>query len=290
MRIEFLGTGGATTTPRPCCDCRICEEARTRGVPFSRNGPAIFVHGPDLLIDTPEDIVHSLNRANIRRVRAATWSHWHPDHTAGCRVFESMNLRLWDWPPHHETTPLYLPAGVKADFDRFQGLGERLDYLEGRQGTIRQHVLTEGDSFTLDGVTVQPVRLPAPTAAVYAFILAAGDKRVLIAPDELVGWSPPADLGRFDLAILPTGVFEFDPFSGERRVPADHPVLGTEATFRQTLDMVRALEAERVLFAHIEEYDGHSYDDLLRLQRALMREGPDLGSVMFAFDRLTLSL
>ena len=101
MRIEFLGTGGAVVTPRPACECRVCAEARGRGVPFSRNGPSIFVHGPDLLIDTPEDIIASLNRANIRHVGAATWSHWHPDHTAGLRVFEALNLRLWDWLPDH---------------------------------------------------------------------------------------------------------------------------------------------------------------------------------------------
>ena len=65
MRIEFLGTAGAVGLPRPTCACRICAEARARGVPYSRNGPALFVHGPDLLIDTPEDIVQSLNRANI---------------------------------------------------------------------------------------------------------------------------------------------------------------------------------------------------------------------------------
>lgn len=54
MRIEFLGTGGAITTPRPGCACRVCAEARVKGVPYSRTGPSVFIHGPDVLIDTPE--------------------------------------------------------------------------------------------------------------------------------------------------------------------------------------------------------------------------------------------
>lgn len=289
MRIEFLGTSGASPTPRPTCNCRVCAEARARGVPYSRMGPALFLHGPDLLIDTPEDIVHSLNRANIQHVAAVVFSHWHPDHTAGSRVFEALNLRGWQWPPQHERTPVYIPQNVQTDFEHWRGLAEQMDYLQGR-GLVEQHIVPDGEMFVLDGVTVQPFQLPAPTANVYAFILTEGSRRVLIAPDELVGWQPPEALGRFDAAILPTGIFEFDPFTGERRIPAEHPVLTTEATFRQTLDMVRALDTARTIFIHIEENDGHSYDDLLRLQRKLTAEQPDLGPVMFAFDRLMIEV
>ena len=292
MRIEFLGTGGAVVTPRPACECRVCAEARGRGVPFSRNGPAIFVHGPDLLIDTPEDIIPSLNRANIGHVGAVTWSHWHPDHTAGLRVFEALNMRPWTWPDDHACTPVYLPAGVEADFARHHGLAEQIDYLahDPSKRIILPHALADGDAFMLGAVTVLPLRLPAPTANVYAFILSEGRKRVLIAPDELVGWQPPPDLGHFDLAVLPTGVFEFDPLTGARRIPAEHPVLAVEATFDQTLAMVRALDADQTIFVHIEEYDGNSYGDLLQVQRKLLAEQRDLGKVMFAFDKLSINV
>ena len=54
-----------------------------------------------------------------------------------------------------------------------------------------------------------------------------------------------------DLAVLPMGVVEFEPFTGERRVPADHPILRHEATFAQTLSIVDVLGAKRtVLSAH----------------------------------------
>ncbi len=99
MRIEFLGTGGATTTPRPGCQCRVCIEARERGVPYSRSGPAVFVHGPDVLIDTPEEIKDQLNRAGIEHIEAGLYSHWHPDHTMGRRVWEALNFDGRNWPP-----------------------------------------------------------------------------------------------------------------------------------------------------------------------------------------------
>jgi phosphoribosyl 1,2-cyclic phosphate phosphodiesterase len=286
LRIEFLGSGAALPLPLPTCDCRLCEQARGRGVPYSRNGPSIFVHGPDLLIDTPEDIIPGLNRASIKRVSAVTWSHWHPDHTAGNRLFESLNLNL-GWPPAFGCTPVYLPEGVNEDFDRYMGLGEQLSFHE-RRGIITRHIVPDGGSFTLGGVTVEPYRLPDPGVNACAFILTEGHKRVLIAPDELFSWEPDDSLGHFDLAVLAAGLFEFHPLTGERVIAAEHPILQRKATFRQTLDIARRLDADRTIFTHILAHPIVSYDDLMGVQRRLASEQPDLGSIMFAFDRLSV--
>ncbi len=100
MQIEILGSGGAITTPRPGCDCPVCIEARVKGVPYSRSGPSLFVHGPDVLIDTPEESKDQINRSRITRINACFYSHWHPDHVMGRRVWETMNADLRNWPPH----------------------------------------------------------------------------------------------------------------------------------------------------------------------------------------------
>ncbi|GAB4571435.1 MAG: hypothetical protein Kow0077_08050 [Anaerolineae bacterium] len=287
MRIEFLGTGGAIGLPRPTCDCRVCSEARARGVPYARFGPAVFVHGPDLLIDTPEDIVPALNRANIRRVGAVVWSHWHPDHTAGMRLFELLNVTL-DWPPSFTRTPVYLPRGVHEDFAQFHSLWERVEYYE-RMGVLAPHVLADDEPFTLNGVTVEPYRLPDPSVQAYAYILTEGAARVLIAPDELFGWVPDPALGHFNLVVMQTGLFDVHPLTGERLIPAEHPVLQREATFEQTLEMARALDADRILLTHLYAHEVGSYDDLMKVQRKISEEDPALGRrVMFAFDRLAV--
>jgi phosphoribosyl 1,2-cyclic phosphate phosphodiesterase len=54
--IEVLGSAGAVPTPRVGCPCEICAEALEKGPPYSRCGPSYFVHGPNVLIDTPEEI------------------------------------------------------------------------------------------------------------------------------------------------------------------------------------------------------------------------------------------
>ena len=149
-----------------------------------------------------------------------------------------------------------------------------------RQRTVEIVELADGEEVVLDGVRVRPFRLAEDY--VYAFLLEDGDRRVLIAMDELHGWAPPAELGRLDLAVLPMGICEHHPLTGERRIDPAHPALRFEATFAETLGVVRALAARRVVLSHVEEVDGLTVDDLARVAE---REG-----VEFAYDTMVLDL
>jgi len=277
MQVEFLGTGGAITTPRPLCFCSVCEEAREKGVPYSRSGPSVFVHGPDLLVDTPEEIKDQLNRSRVRQVGACTYSHWHPDHVMGRRVFE-INKDFREWPAHDRCTPVYIPSRVLKDMKDTLGTWEHLRFIEG-EGLIRVVEVSAGGTFELQGYTIRPFALAE--TYVYAFLIEGDGKRLLVAPDELVGWDPPEWVRGVDLAVLPMGVVEFDPRTGERQIAEEHPVLRGEATFRETLAIVRKLGAERVILTHIEEPDRLSFDDLKTLEDTLRGQGLDVG---FAYD------
>ena len=281
MKIEILGSGGATTTPRPFCECRVCQKARTKGLPYSRSGPSYFVHGPNLLIDTPEEIGVMLNRSNIMRVEASTYSHWHPDHTAGLRIFEAQRV-LWGWPRQSPITTVYLPAQVAQDFEIWLALKERADYLEYEQQVIRQVKLTEGETFTVGGLTVTPIKMAV--GYVYAFLLTEGATHVLLVVDELFEWTPPPNLPPIDLLILPASLFEFNPFTGERIIPENHPVLEVESTFEDSLEFIRRLKPKRTILSHIEEPFDLDHDDYVRLSQKLAAEQPDLGPVSFAYD------
>jgi phosphoribosyl 1,2-cyclic phosphate phosphodiesterase len=148
------------------------------------------------------------------------------------------------------------------------------------RGWIRVHELADGESVEIGGVEIRPFRLAEDY--VYAFELrdGGGGRRLLVAPDELNGWVPPGEVRRPDLALLPMGICEFDPLSGERRIHEDHPVLRFEATFEETLAIVEGLDASRVILTHIEEMDGLTHDDLLQLQERLP------GNVTFTYDGL----
>jgi phosphoribosyl 1,2-cyclic phosphate phosphodiesterase len=244
----------------------------------------VFVHGPNVVFDTPEEAKLQLDRSTIRDIRACFYSHWHPDHTLGRRVWETRNGDFRAWPREAKrplVTDVYLPEQVAADHRRYLGGMAHLEFMQGR-GWVRVHELRDGESVLIGGVEILPFRLNEDY--VYAFELKERGRRVLIAMDELNGWSPPAALRGVDLAVLPMGICEFDLFTGERRIHADHPVLIYEATFEETRAIVKELAAEHVVLSHVEEIDGLSYDDLLRI-------APEYGAnVTFAWDGLVLDV
>lgn len=262
MQVEILGSGGAVTIPRPGCCCRVCVEARAKGAPYARTGPSVFVHGPDVLIDTPEESKLQLNRSRVGAITAGLYSHWHPDHTAGRRVWESRNFDFRSWPRRYETTPLYIPERVWDDFERFYGLADQFRFME-RQGTVKVVPVAESEPFQVGEFAITAVPLAAENA--HAFLFEGEGKRVLIAMDETHGWTPP-ELGPLELALLPLGVFEHHPFTGERLIPAEFcepPVRKTR--YGQALEQLRALAPRRGVLSHVEEMERLSHDELLRL-------------------------
>jgi phosphoribosyl 1,2-cyclic phosphate phosphodiesterase len=285
MRVEILGSAGAITTPKPGCDCRVCAESREKGVPYSRMGPCTFVHGPDVLIDTPEEIKHQLNRSRVREIRACLYSHWHPDHVMGRRVWEDLNWSFRVWPPEPRCTPIYLPEQVAADFREHLGSWEHLEFFAERLRIVELIEVPDGETVALNGTTIRPFRLAEDYA--HAFLFEADGQRVLIAPDELLGWKPPEFARGVDLAVLPMGIAATHPLTGEQQIPAEHPVLEAEASFTETLEIVRALGARQVVLSHIEEADGVTYDDLVELERRLRADGLN---ICFAYDTMLIEV
>jgi len=265
LRVEILGSGGAVTIPRPGCSCRVCVEAREKGRPYERTGPSVFVHGPDVLIDTPEESKSQLNRSGVRRIAGGLYSHWHPDHTAGRRVWESRNFDFRSWPRRYETTPVYVPRPVWEDFEANYGLADQFRFMEG-QGTVKVVLVESGVPFEVDGFQVTPIPLDAENA--HAFLFEGDGARVLVAMDETQVWTPP-DLGPLDVAVLPVGVFEHHPYTGERLIPEEFckPPL-KKTRYAQALEMARALGAQRTVLSHVEEMDRMSHDELVRLGEA----------------------
>lgn len=281
MQIEFLGTGGAIATPVPGLMDSMNVKARTLGVPYSRYGPCLFVHGPDLLIDTPEEARLALDRADIAHVPNCIYSHWHPDHVLGRRIFE-LNRHWGVWPDEPFCTQVYLPQQVAIDARIYQGLYETLSFHQSK-GLVRIHELHDGDTITLNDVMITPFRLTQDYA--YGFVLAQHKTRALIVPDELFAWQPPSFIHGVDLAVIASGIFEVNPRTGLRRIPADHPIFESEATFAQTLQMVEQIQPRRVIFTHIEAVDMIDHDELQTLGRQLTAAGC-YGEVTFAWDTL----
>ena len=266
MRVEILGSGGAVTIPRPGCQCRVCVEAREKGVPYARTGPSVFVHGPDVLIDTPEESKQQLNRSQVTRIAAGLYSHWHPDHTAGRRVWESRNFEFRSWPRRFETTPIYVPERVWADFEAHYGLADQFRFME-RQGTVRDRTVAESEPFELDGTAdhADPARRRER-----ARVPLRGRRQARADRD---GRDAPLDAARPRPARprrAPGRRLRAPPV--HRRADDPGGVLqaaGAQDALRDRRSSRRARSApRRTVLTHVEEMDRVSHDELVRLGAA----------------------
>jgi phosphoribosyl 1,2-cyclic phosphate phosphodiesterase len=284
IEIEVLGSAGAVPTPRALCQCAVCIEALEKGPPFSRCGPSYFIHGPNILIDTPEEIRIQLTRSRISAIEGCFYSHWHPDHVAGRRIFET-NLDFTGGFVHNRLTPVYLPRGVSEDFRRMPGIWDSLTYME-KRGIIKIVELKEEQSVQFKQCQVTPIHLAAPN--MYAFLIeTTHGTRGIIAPDEVYRWTPPENLCGVDVAILQNGLFDKDPFTGVQRLPQGLLEEIGEINFEMTLSLLRQLGAKRAILSHLEEPEGLSHSRYQELERKLAPLGLN---VSFAYDMQRISI
>lgn len=244
----------------------------------------MFVHGPNILIDTPEESKEQLNRGSIKDISGCLYSHWHGDHVMGRRVWWSLNYDFGHVKPKHRKTSIYLPEQVAEDFKVHLGTWQQLSSLQ-EQGMVELITVSDGSSIDVAGVKIQPFRLTENY--VYGFLFTEGIRRVLIIMDDMFQWKPSHEMLGVDLAILPMGVVEFNPLTGKRRMGKKHPVLVDEATLNDTLSVVHQLQAKQVVLSHIEEHDGLSHDDLRVLSERLQNEGLN---IEFAFDSMRIQV
>ncbi len=280
MEIVFLGTAGAETTPKVGCLCPVCQEARHKGGRFVRNGPSLLLTGASVLFDTPEDVDKSLEREGIHEVSHLVYTHWHPDHTAGRRVLEQLNM---DWlnPKARRITHVWLPTWVRDDFRKRHGLEDNLEYFE-RSDIARIHEVGEGERFQLDGLSVCPFRMAQP--GLTAYVLERASRRLVFALDDAKDWKPSTEFLEPDLLVLETGWFERDP-KGRVIVPPGHSIRNEEASFEETLGIIDRINPRKAILTHIEQLWARSYEDYLELEKN--HHGRKL---QFAFDGLRVKL
>ena len=218
--------------------------------------------GASVLFDTPEDVDKSLEREGIHQVRHLVYTHWHPDHTAGRRVLEQLNMDCLN-PKARRITHVWLPTWVREDFRKRHGLEDNLEYFE-RAGIARIHDVGEGERFQLDGLSVRPYRMAQP--GLTAYILERESRRLVFALDDTKDWKPGTEFLEPDLLVLETGWFERDP-QGQVSVPPGHTIRNEEASFEETLGIIERINPRKAALIHIEQLWARSYEDYLELEK-----------------------
>jgi phosphoribosyl 1,2-cyclic phosphate phosphodiesterase len=162
MKFIIIGSGGCVSIPRPLCQCKICTEARQKGIPYARCGCSLYLEDISLLIDTPEDINHALNNTEIVSLDHILYSHWDPDHTLGMRVVEQIRLEWLDYYENKKpNNPINIFAsnGVMKDINNIRNpYGSFMDYYE-YMGLIKRTIV--GNNLQL-GKEINITFIPVP--------------------------------------------------------------------------------------------------------------------------------
>ena len=266
--------------PKPLCQCRICREARRKGVPYARAGPAAFLHDIHLLIDTPAEIVSLLNRASIRRINYLTFSHLDPDHVEGFRVVEqiALDFRTWRTYPEKQVC-LLLPEQLSEPMRELRSqYGPLVDFYQ-ESGFLQLKLIHDRIDIGEVRITAIPVDRGSQLAFIYVF--EKSGRKAVYAPCDIKPFPEyRSELQRADLLIIQPGIFE-EGLKHGFKYPAGHISRTTLYSFEQTMELVTRLQAKKVVFVHLEEYWNRSYDDYRALESKYR-------GIRFAYDGMPL--
>lgn len=266
--------------PKPLCRCEVCKEAREKGIPYARGGPSAFLHDISLLIDTPAEISDRLNRFHINRIDHLMFTHLDPDHIEGWRVVEQITLDFRTWRAYPEKQiRLCLPQELKGRIQNIQSqYGPALDFYEA-SGFLKVEYFR--DELQIGDVHITAIPIDRGPQVSFIYVFEKSGRKLVYAPCDLRPF--PEDrkaVQNADLLVIQPGIFE-DGIKHSFHYPPDHISRTTLYTFAQTMKLAERIEAQKVLFIHLEEYWGRSYDDYRALEF-------NLPGTLFAYDGMEL--
>ena len=276
MKWTVLGSGGCMIIPKPLCRCRVCREAREKGVPYARAGPSAFLHDINLLLDTPSEISSLLNRSPIRRISYLMFTHLDPDHVEGFRVVEQITLDFRTWRAHpKKQICLLLPEQLRQHARELRSqYGSILDFYQ-ESGFIRLQLFR--DKIQIKDVEITAISVERGSRLSFVYVFQKLGRKVVYAPCDIKPFPEHREeVQRADLLIIQPGIFE-EGLKHGFRYHHDHVSRTTLYTFEQTMLLATRIQAQRVLFVHLEEYWNRSYNDY----HALESKYP---GICFAYD------
>lgn len=271
MKVKIIGSGGCVSIPRPCCNCRVCKEAREKGFPYARTGCSLLIEEENILIDTPEDIHVALNNAGVERVDCVLYSHIDPDHTMGIRVFEQLRMNwlnvsvgIPNENPIQVTTLPRILEDLKKQATRY---GSMMEYYEWR-GLIKPEAgefIQRGD-LRIDLIPVNKEQ----TVAI--FVLTEHGRKIIYAPCDVKPFPEHSIFQGADVLIIGNTIVG-DPVEGGIRVKngflmkEDNPLRKDLFILKEVLALKEKYQIPRVIITHLEEEWGKSLDDYKAMEK-----------------------
>lgn len=233
MQVIVLGCGTSHGVPMIGCECDVCQSKDPKN---SRNRPAILVttdEGANLLVDTPPEMRIAFLREGVKRLDAIFYTHSHADHIYGMDDVRTFNYRTG------RPMPIYAEPNVLDDVKRIYKYIFVPTQAGGGKPSVALQELTPGETVTLGGQTVLPLRVFHGTLPILAYKF--GPRFVYLTDVSRIPDETWPHLQNLDVLML----------DATRREP--HP---THFHFDRALEVAAQIGAKRTLLTHL----AHDYD------------------------------
>ena len=244
MKLIILGSGGCEAIPRPLCHCLNCEKARIKGIPYTRTGPSLFLEDEAVLFDTPEETRIQIERENIKSIKHVFYTHWHPDHTQGLRIFEQIQSV---YPEEQKLEPIkvYIPENA---YDEFMIRLESLAYFE-KMGFITIVKTHDRMPIKIGSTIITPIDFQRKDRIRYGYLMEKNNKKVFYAPCSVFDWQTDKFYENLDILILEKG------WAGKtnlrKNLPPTH-YWHDHASFEENILEIERLSPSKTVFTHID--------------------------------------
>ncbi len=180
MKITFLGTGTSQGIPFIGCPCAVCTSPNKKD---NRLRSAIWIeaNGASIVIDSGPDFRYQMLRARVNKLDAIIFTHGHKDHIAGLDDIRAYNYF------EQKPIPVYATGETQEALRReYAYIFTNVTYPGIPQ--IEMNTINAQDAFTINGVTITPIRVLHYKMEVLGFRI--GDFSYItdanyIAPEEL---------------------------------------------------------------------------------------------------------
>lgn len=284
MKLIILGSGGATTIPRPGCRCRVCAQARVKGIPYARSSASLYIPDINVLFDTPEEVAFQLNREEISDIDYIFYSHWHPDHTLGLRIVEKM-YKFWLGKFVRRDKPskkVQVCALTKVMKDLMGKYGSFLDFYK-KSDLIEMNELEDGVPFKVKNYKITSFAVHGAYVTSTVFQIECEGTKVTYAPCDVKPFPKKPQLKKTDLLILGEA-FPDGPLKEGITIPEDNPLRRELFSMKEVLELMENLKAKKTILTHIEEEWGKNYDDYKKIEKRYN------GKICFAYDGMRIAL
>lgn len=154
-KMIIMGTGTSVGVPVVGCECDVCRSPNPRN---HRTRTGVLIRGPggEFVIDTGPELRLQLVREDARLVQAAVYTHAHADHILGLDDLRIFGYRM------NAAVPLYCEENVELQ------IRQTFSYAFSDPATLphpyaapklRFERIRPGESFSLLGLTILPIRL-----------------------------------------------------------------------------------------------------------------------------------